>query len=152
MNNLLRTVEDYELFLYSITEQFPAVKRSTVTFVRRGISLARVVGELYFDQDFRIVVRERILSHRLPVIMDWYGYEVWRGEEKLFWYDPQPHPNDPELQSTHPHHKHVPPDIKRNRVPAPEMYFDRPNLPKIIREVELLIEEIESQISDSDST
>lgn len=139
MNNPLRTMEDYELFLYSITEQFPVVQRATVTFVRRGTSLARVVGELYFDQGFRVVVRERILSHRLPAIIDWYGYEVWRGEEKLFWYDPQPHPHDPDLQDTHPHHKHVPPNIKHNRIPAPEMYFDRPNLPKIIREVELLI-------------
>jgi hypothetical protein len=140
MNNPLRTAEDYELFLYSLPEQFSSVRRSTITFVRRGISLARVIGELYFDHDFRVVVRERVLYHRLPAILDWYGYEVWRGEEKLFWYDPQPHPNELKLQSTHPHHKHVHPDIKHNRIPAPEMSFDRPNLPQIIREVESLIE------------
>ena len=28
-----------------------------------------------------------------------------------------------------PHHKHVPPNIKQHRVPAPEMSFTRPNLP-----------------------
>lgn len=28
---------------------------------------------------------------------DAYGYEVWRGEERLYWYDCQPHPTDPTL-------------------------------------------------------
>jgi hypothetical protein len=139
MNDPLRTPEDYELFIYTLIERFPSIRRSTVTCVRRGASLARVAGELYFDHEIRIVIRERILFHRLPVIIDWYGYEVWRGGRKLYWYDSQPHPDDPSLQSTHPHHKHVPPDIKHNRVPAPEMSFTRPNLPVLIREVEALV-------------
>ena len=139
MSNPLRTIEDYELFLYALTEQFPPVRRSTVLLIRRGATLARVTGELLFDRHIRLVVRERVLYHRLPAVMDWYGYEVWQGEEKMFWYDSQPHPNDPALQSTHPHHKHVPPDIKHNRIPAPEMSFTRPNLPVLIREIETLI-------------
>jgi hypothetical protein len=112
VTNPLRTAEDYELFLYTLKEQFPSIRRSTVTFIRRGVSLARVVGEIHFNHDIRIVVRERVLYARLPATLDWYGYEVWRGGEKLYWYDSQPHPHDPDLQSTHPHHKHVPPDIK----------------------------------------
>ena len=68
-----------------------------------------------------------------------YGYEVYRGRDRLFWYDDFPHPNDPTLASTFPHHKHVPPDIRHNRVPAPGMRFDRPNLEKILGEVEALI-------------
>jgi hypothetical protein len=83
--------------------------------------------------------------HRLPVVIDWYGYEVWRGNEKLYWYDSQPHPDDPALRSTHPHHKHIPPDIKHHRISAPEMSFIQPNLPVLIREIEALIEEVESQ-------
>jgi hypothetical protein len=141
--NPLRTAEDYELFVYTLPDQFPAVRRSTVAFIRRGASLARVVGDLYFDHEIRLVVRERILYHRLPAVIDEYGYEVWRGEEKLYWYDPQPHPTVVSLRSTHPHHKHVPPDIKHNRIPAPGLSFDRPNLPMLIREIELLIEQIE---------
>jgi hypothetical protein len=136
MSNPLRTPADYELFIYSLCEQFPVVRRSTVRFVRRGTTLARVAGELLFDKNVRVVVRERILYHRLPAVIDEYGYEVWQGHEKLYWYDPQPHPNDPALQSTHPHHKHIPPDIKHNRVPAPEMSFTQPNLPALIREIE----------------
>jgi hypothetical protein len=139
MSNPLRTLEDYELFLYTLAEQFPSVRRSTLILIRRGATLARVAGELYFDRGIRLVVRERILYHRLPALMDWYGYEVWQGEQKLYWYDSQPHPDDPTLQSAHPHHKHVPPDIKHNRIPAPEMSFNQPNLPVLIREIEALI-------------
>lgn len=145
MKNPLRTSEDYKLFLYTLGEQFPSVRRSTVTFIRRGATLARVAGELDFDYDIRLVVRERVVYHRLPVVIDWYGYEVWRGNEKLYWYDSQPHPDDPALQSTHPHHKYIPPDIKHHRIPTPEMSFIQPNLPVLIREIEALIEEVESQ-------
>ena len=67
--------------------------------------------------DIRLVVRER-LDFRLQIIKV-YSYEVWRGKDKLYWYDSQPHPADPNLASTHPHYKHIPPDIKHNRVPAP---------------------------------
>jgi len=55
-----------------------------------------------------------------------------------YWYDPTPHPNNPSLAFYHPHHKHVPPDIKHNRIPAPGLSFDRPNLPFLIREMEVL--------------
>jgi len=87
-----------------------------------------------------------LVYHRLPAVIDWYGYEVWRGDEKLFWYDSQPHPDDPTLQSTHPHHKHIHPNIKHHRIPAPEMSFREPNLPVVIREVEALVEEVENKL------
>jgi hypothetical protein len=48
MTNPFRTPEDYELFLYTLTEQFPSVRSSTIVFIRRGATLARVIGELYF--------------------------------------------------------------------------------------------------------
>jgi hypothetical protein len=104
-----------------------------------GASLGRVAGEIHFERGFRLVVRERILFGRLPLVIDWYGYEVWRGDEKLVWYDSQPHPNDPALRPTHPHHKHIPPDVKHHRIPAPEMSFDRPNFPVLIQEIEELV-------------
>ena len=139
MNDPFRSPEDYELFLYTLTERFSSIRRSTLAFIRRGVSLARVSGELYFDADLRLVVRERLLYQRLPLVLDWYGYEAWRGEVKLFWYDPQPHPNEPSLQSTYPHHKHIPPDIKHHRAPAPAMSFTQPNLPALILEMEQLL-------------
>ena len=145
MSNPLRTSEDYELFLYTLTDQFPSVRRSRVRLVRRGATLARVIGELYFDGDVRLVVRERLVYHRTPVVIDWYGYEVWRGNEKLYWYDSQSHPSDSALQGTDPHHKHIPPDIKHHRIPAPEMSFTQPNIPTLIHEIEALINEIKDQ-------
>lgn len=145
MTHPFRTPEDYELFLYTLIEQFPSVRSSTVVFIRRGATLARVVGELYFEDDIRLVVRERVLYHRLPLVLDWYGYEVWQGKEKLYWYDSQPHPDAPDLASTHPHHKHIPPDIKHNRIPAPNMSFARPNLPVLIQEIEELIKKMGSK-------
>jgi hypothetical protein len=142
VSNPLRTPEDYELFLYTLREQFSSVHRSTVVLIRRGATLARVAGELHFDHDIRLIIRERLVYDHLPVVIDWYGYEVWRDDKKLYWYDSQPHPNDSTLQSTHPHHKHIPPDIKHHRIPASEMSFNRPNLPVLIHEIEILIEEL----------
>lgn len=136
MTNPLRSLEDYEFFLYSLVERFPIIERSTLVFIRRGHSMARVSGEVTFASGFRLVVRERLLFDRLPGTIDTYGYEVFRDDQKLYWYDPQPHPDQPHLQSTHPHHKHVHPDIKHHRIPAPEMSFDRPNLPALIQEME----------------
>jgi hypothetical protein len=136
MNNPLRSADDYELFIYTLAERYSSIRSSTLIFERRGSTLARVAGEIILEQGFRIVVRERIVFDRLPAYIEWYGYEIWHGEQKLYWYDSQPHPDDATLQSTHPHHKHVPPDIKHNRIPAPAMSFTRPNLPAVIREVE----------------
>ena len=72
------------------------------------------------------------------VVISRYGYEVWRGSEKLYWYDSQPHPGDPKLAATDPHHKHIPPDIKHNRIPALGFSFNEPNLPRLIEEIEQL--------------
>lgn len=143
MTMLFRSLEDYELFLYTLQGEFPCVRSSTVTLVRRGNSLARVAGEIHFDREFRLVLRERLLYDRLPVAIDEYGYEIWQGAEKLCWYDSQPHPDDATLQSTHPHHKHIPPDIKHHRIPAPQMSFHQPNIPCLIEEIDQLIESVE---------
>jgi len=53
--------------------------------------------------------------------------------------------NDPALQSTHPHHKHIPPNIKHNRIPASEMSFTQPNLPVLIWEIETIIRKVENE-------
>lgn len=138
MSSHFRTPEDYELFIYSLLDTFPTIRRSTITFIRLGSTLARVAGELYFDNEIRLVIRERILYNRLPIVLDWYGYEIYRGDKKLYWYDSQPHPNDEFLASSDPHHKHIPPDLKHNRIPAPGMSFIQPNLPLLINEIDSL--------------
>ncbi|MGQ9554817.1 MAG: toxin-antitoxin system TumE family protein [Anaerolineae bacterium] len=96
--------------------------------------MAVLQGELRFRDRIRLRVLERIDFEQK--LIAYYSYTVYRGEERLYWYDPQPHPDDATLASTHPHHKHVPPDIKHNRVPAPGLSFEQPNLPVIIKEIE----------------
>jgi hypothetical protein len=59
--------------------------------------------------------------------------------ELIYSLHPFEHPHIPELASTDPHHKHVRPDIKHHRIPAPDLSFTHPNLP-------FLIEEVESQV------
>jgi len=73
MNNPLRTSEDYELFLYRLSEQFPLIRQSTVRFIRRGVSLARVTGELHFDHSIRLVVRGKGC---VPAIASYYR-QLW---------------------------------------------------------------------------
>jgi hypothetical protein len=70
MNDPFRTPEDYELFLYTLTERFPSIHRSTLTFVRRGHSLARVSGEIFFADKIRLVILERLVFDRLPILID----------------------------------------------------------------------------------
>ncbi|MBN1482936.1 hypothetical protein EH223_13460 [candidate division KSB1 bacterium] len=145
MNSPLQTPEAYELYIYSLKEHHASIEHSTLTFVRRGASLAKVSGELVFIKNYKLVVLERLSYDRLPMKIDGYGYEVWHGEQKLYWYDSQPHPDEPELQSTHPHHKHIQPNIKHNRVIAPNMSFTKPNLKTLVQEIENLIESTETQ-------
>jgi hypothetical protein len=65
------------------------------------------------------------------------------SDYELFLYTlAQGFPTEPALQSTHPHHKHTPPDIKHHRSPAPTMSFARPNLPILIKEIEDFISDL----------
>jgi len=139
MKQPFQSIENYELFLYTLEESFPSINHSSVSLIRRGASLARVSGEICFAGGYRLVIRERLLFHCSPIIIDWYGYEIWLGEELLSRYDCQPHPGDPDLESSYPHHKHILPNLNRNRIPAPNMSFNQPNLPEVIREIDSLI-------------
>lgn len=134
--NPLQSLHEYETFVYSLHQSFVAVVSSTLVVFQADDNFATVHGDLYFADGYRLLVRERLNVNRQPIIIVSYGYEVWRNAEKLYWYDSQPHPNNPALASTHPHHKHIPPDIKRNRIPAPGLSFTQPNLPFLIVEIE----------------
>jgi hypothetical protein len=138
--NPFQSLREYELFVYTLTQRFPEVVRSTLTVARRGRLFAELSGEISLSGGHRLVVYERLTWDTGTLIIEGYSYEVWRGGEKLYWYDSQPHPGEPTLASTDPHHKHVPPDIKHHRLPAPDLSFATPNLPVLIREIEALLE------------
>lgn len=137
--NPFQSLRDYEELVYTLAQRFPSISHSTLVVVRRGARVVTVSGEIAFPDGHRLVVKERLTFDTGPLILTRYGYEAWHGDEKLYWYDSQPHPDDLQLAPTHPHHKHVPPDIKHHRVPAPELSFTEPNLPFLIQEIEQLL-------------
>lgn len=156
MPNPLSSPEAYQAWIYSLPNSYPAVYRSTLVYIPSGRLFARVEGMLFFEQNTILCVLE-YLNFSLNVI-EGYGYEVTRShrsitdpdfpttadycqasypfKDKLYWYDSFPHPHISELASTDPHHKHIHPNIKHNRIPAPDLSFTRPNLPFLIEEVQ----------------
>jgi len=120
----------YEHLLYTLPQQYPEVKSSSLRLFTTAAATGLVEGSVWFDNGLQLRVRELVdLSD--GEILD-YSYDVLRGEEPVRWYDPQPHPENPELASTFPHHLHEPPRIKHNRKPAPGISFQAPNLPTLI--------------------
>ena len=137
--NPFSSLDEYEQFVYTLQQQFPSILHSTLVVIRRGRQFAELNGELIFADGYRLVIYERLAWDDGPLNIEGYSYEAWHGGERLYWYDSQPHPHDPTLASTDPHHKHIPPDIKHHRIPAPELSFSAPNLPFLIHEIESLI-------------
>ena len=135
MDTPLKSLTNYSRFVAELLHR-STVERSTVAVWSDSPCTGIAEGEVFFSNGIRLRLREE-LDFDAGLIAS-YGYEVYRGAERLYWYDDFPHPNDLSLASTFPHHKHVPPDIKHNRVPAPEVSFTRVNLPVLIREIEEL--------------
>lgn len=162
---------EYKQLVYTLPTRYSLIVFSTLVIAPPGLSVVNVEGLVALGEDMVLCVFELLdfLQGRLLS----YRYEVTRsippftqkslpsageycaihhpGKEKLYWYDSQPHPNDPSLASTHPHHKHVPPEpsvpearrsgIKHHRIPAPGLSFDQPNLPFLIEEIEVLLQQ-----------
>jgi hypothetical protein len=78
-----QSLADYEKHVYHILDQFPRVQRSTLTIIRRHKYRAELVGELYFDREYRLSVYEHITWEQGTVVIEGYGYEGWHGTEKL---------------------------------------------------------------------
>ena len=134
---MLPSFEDYCTQIARLPDQFPAIVSSTLTAYTIGPFAAEVEGQLTFAGGYVLTVWELLdLDSRT---IHSYSYELDRAGERVWWYDPTGHPNDPTLAATHPHHQHVSPDIKHHRIPAPELTFTRPNLPFLIQEIEHLL-------------
>lgn len=136
MNDVpLSSLSSYSAFVGALLNR-PTIEHSTFSVWPNSRYTATAKGEIVFSNGCLLRMLEELDFGDHLIIF--YSYEVLRGEEQLYWYDRFPHPNNPSLASTFPHHKHVPPDIKHNRVPAPELSFEHPNLPFIIAEIENL--------------
>ena len=126
----LPTQPEYEALIYHVAQNHPEVLRSTLRLYSTSALTAIVEGEVYLENGLTLRVLE-VLNLKSMRIQK-YSYTVFRGAERIRWYDPQPHSEIPELASTFPHHRHEPPDIKRNRQPAPGISFEAPNLATLI--------------------
>lgn len=136
-DNPLKSLADYSRFVAELLDR-SRTERSTVAVWSTSPYTGVAEGEVFFGQGVRLRLREEV-DFEAGIITS-YGYEVYRGEERLYWYDDFPHPNDPTLASTFPHHKHVPPEIKHHRIPAPDLSYAQPNLPVLLQEIEELME------------
>jgi len=134
-NNRISPLNSLKEYSYFISESVKDVEIiiSTIRVWSTSPFTGIAEGEIIFKNGLRLRMREEI-DFDAGIIMS-YGYEVYRGSERLFWYDDFPHPKDPYLAVTMPHHKHIPPDIKHHRIPAPNISFIRPNLSILIKEI-----------------
>ncbi len=134
MSDALDTCGDYARLIFFLLADRAAIESHTVAVYTTSQTIGITRGRILFRSGHVLRVFEQVdfVAHRIVK----YFYELSYEGESLWWYDSMPHPNVPELQSTHPHHKHIPPDIKRHRVAADEMSFTRPNLPVLIDEID----------------
>ena len=132
-NNPLKSLTSYSHYVTEMLHR-PGVDRSTVVVWSESRYTGVAEGEVFFSNGIRFRMREE-LDFDAGLITA-YGYEVYQGTERLYWYDDFPHPHDPALAATFPHHKHVPPDVKHHRIAVPEISFTQSNLPVLIREIE----------------
>ncbi|MCI0493497.1 DUF6516 family protein [candidate division KSB1 bacterium] len=135
----LASLADYSRKISELVDS-SIVERSTVAVWSNSPYTGIAEGEIYFLQGFRLRMHEEI--DFAAALITSYGYEVYHDEERLFWYDDFPHPKDLTLAVTFPHHKHVPPDIKRHRVPAYGISYYECNLSLLINEIQMLIQQL----------
>ena len=133
MSAPLDDIGSYSAFVYAPAERHQFVIGWTPAFTPLGATLVKLEGRIELMGGVHLDVWELVdfAERRIRT----YSYEVYRGEEKLSWYDPWEHPEIPALASTFPHHKHVPPNLLDHRVPAPGISFTSPNLDVVLEDV-----------------
>ncbi|MCY3727928.1 MAG: DUF6516 family protein [Nitrospira sp.] len=131
--NSLGSLAEYSHFVTETLNR-PSILQSTIRVWSTSPYTGTAEGEATFSNGLRLRMREEL--DFADGLITSYGYEVYRGTERLYWYDDFPHPDESSLATTFPHHKHVPPDIKHNRIPVDYLQFAKPNLLAIVNEIE----------------
>ena len=133
MSAPLNDIGSYSGYVYALRERHPFITGSTLTLAPIGATLAKLEGRIECQNGIHFEVWELVdfAAHSIRT----YSYEIYREEEKLCWYDPWEHPEIPALAATFPHHKHVPPNLREHRVPAPGIGFVSPNLDVVLEDV-----------------
>ena len=70
----LTTHADYEAFVYSLADRYPAILRAALVVIPRGRGVAEVAGKIEFEEGVRLGVREYLrFDLGLPRILQ-YSY------------------------------------------------------------------------------
>jgi len=133
MSAPLENIANYSAFVYGLRERHEMVTGSTLTLAPIGATLAKLEGRVECQAGIHLDVWELVdfAARRIRT----YSYEIYCRGEKVCWYDAWEHPEIPELAATFPHHKHVLPDLRDNRVPAPGIRFEAPNLDVVLEDI-----------------
>jgi len=132
MSGPLDDLASYSAFVYSLTERHPCVTHSTLVLAPIGSTLAKLEGRIECHGGIHVEVWELVDFAQRRIRS--YSYELYRGN-KVGWYDSWEHPEIPALAPTFPHHRHIPPNLRDNRVPAPGISFTAPNLDVVLNDV-----------------
>lgn len=122
---------EYESVIAALPKAFTAILKSTLRVRNSGAPTAIVDGELHFAAGLRLRVIEAIdfKASRIQA----YAYTVWRGDDKLGWFDSTPLSQEPHLAENFPHHYHDLSGPIEERASAPALSFTAPNLPAVIK-------------------
>jgi hypothetical protein len=133
MSARLDDIASYSAFVYALANRHPHVTSTMLALAPIGAALGKLEGRVECQAGVQVEVWELIdfAARRIRA----YSYEVYRDGEKICWYDSWAHPEIPALASTFPHHRHIVPNLRENRVPAPGISFESPNLDVILRDV-----------------
>jgi len=83
--NPLTSIADYETFVYGLPEAFASIQMSALVVVHTGPLTAAVRGEIHFGQGLVLRVLEIVNARQRRI--ERYGYELWRADRELWWYD-----------------------------------------------------------------
>jgi uncharacterized protein DUF6516 len=133
MSAPLDDIASYSAFVYGLTDRHSFVTNSTLTLAPIGATLAKLEGRIECRDGIHLEIWELIdfAARRIRT----YSYEVYLRNEKICWFDAWEHPEIPELAFTFPHHKHILPDLRNHRVPAPGISFEGSNLDVVLEDV-----------------
>ncbi len=87
----LNSLAEYSRFVAALIDR-PDIERSTVAVWSESPYTGVAEGEIFFKHGLRLRIREELDFD--AALITAYGYEAYQGEERLYWYDDFPHPND----------------------------------------------------------
>ncbi len=71
--NPFQSLRDYEEYVYTLQQKYLSIKASSLVVVRRGKLVARLQGELIFEQGYRVTINERLSQEIEGVVIETYG-------------------------------------------------------------------------------